>query len=202
MNIQIQALMAQMQGNTTAQSSQVTQEAQQPSAEQAVPTAPAPATVHINVPQPEPVYLPQMAAPQVHTPQLVTPGQLTNQNDQLEYILNKLNTLEGNQGMIDPAEFCIVTDLEIPKDFKIPDFPKYDGTGDPKVNVYMYTSRMGAYLRNDKMMMYYFQESLKDSAIRWYLNLDKMEIKTWHDLANAFVRHYKHNIDVPLTKHP
>ena len=96
--------------------------------------------------------------------------------------------------MIDPAEFCIVTDIDIPKDFKVPDFPKYDGTGDPKVHVYMYTSRMGAYLRNDKMMMYYFQESLKDSAIRWYLNLDKKEIRTWHDLANAFVRHYKHNI--------
>ena len=96
--------------------------------------------------------------------------------------------------MINPAEFCIVTDLEIPKDFKTPDFTKYDGTGDPKVHVYVYTSRMGAYLKNDKLMMHYFQESLKDSAIRWYLNLDKKEIKTWHDLANAFVRHYKHNI--------
>ena len=53
---------------------------------------------------------------------------------------------------------------------------------------------MGPYLKNDKMMMYYFQESLKDSAIRWYLNLGKKEIRTWHDLANAFVRHYKHNI--------
>ena len=113
----------------------------------------------------------------------------------MEYILNKLTILEGNQGAIDPAEFCIVTDLEIPKDFKIPDFTKYDGTGDPKIHVYMYTSRMGAYLKNDKLMIYYFQESLKDSAISWYLNLDKEEIKTWHDLANAFVRHYKHNID-------
>ena len=62
------------------------------------------------------------------------------------------------------------------------------------MHVYMYTSRMGAYLRNDKLMIHYFQESLKDSAIRWYLNLDKKEIKSWHDLANAFVRHYKHNI--------
>jgi hypothetical protein len=188
----MQALMAQMQENTIAQSSQVIQENQQPNVEQVIP--PAPATVHINVPQPEPVYLPPIAAPQVHTPPLVTSGQLVNQTEQLEYILNKLNTLEGSQGMIDPAEFCIVTDLEIPKDFKVPDFPKYDGTSDPKVHVYMYTSRMGAYLRNDKMMMYYFQESLKDSAIRWYLNLDKKEIRTWHDLANAFVRHYKHNI--------
>ena len=192
MNAQMQAMMAQMQANTMAQSNQVIQENQQPNVEQVIP--PAPATVHINVPQPEPVYLPPIAAPQVHPPQLITPGQLVNQTEQLEYILNKLNTLEGSQGMIDPAEFCIVTDLEIPKDFKVPDFPKYDGTSDPKVHVYMYTSRMGAYLRNDKMMMYYFQESLKDSAIRWYLNLDKKEIRTWHDLANAFVRHYKHNI--------
>ena len=80
--------------------------------------------------------------------------------------------------VIDPAEYCIITDIEIPKDFKIPDFSKYDGTGDPKVHVYMYTSRMGGYLKNDKMMMYYFQESLKDSAIRWYLSLDKKDIKT------------------------
>ena len=126
MNLQMQALMAQMQGNTTAQSSQMAQETQQPDVEQAVPPAPAQTTVQINVPQPEPVYLPPMAPPQVHIPQLVTPGQLTNQNEQLEYILNKLSSLEGGQGMIDPAEFCIITDLEIPKDFKIPDFPKYD----------------------------------------------------------------------------
>jgi hypothetical protein len=26
------------------------------------------------------------------------------------------------------------------------------------------------------------------------LNLDKKEIKSWYDLSNAFVRHYKHNI--------
>jgi hypothetical protein len=194
MNAQMQALMAQLQGNTTAQSSQLSQEAQPQDQEYTAPPPSAQATVQINVPQQEPAYLPPMAAPQAHIPQLVTPGQLTNQNEQLEYILNKLNSLEGGQGIIDPAEFCIITDLDIPKDFKIPDFPKYDGTGDPKVHVYMYTSRMGAYLKNDKMMMYYFQESLKDSAIRWYLNLDKKEIRSWHDLANAFVRHYKHNI--------
>ena len=41
MNIQMQALMAQMQGNTTAQSSQVAQETQQPNVKQAVPLAPA-----------------------------------------------------------------------------------------------------------------------------------------------------------------
>jgi hypothetical protein len=158
-----------------------------------VPQPPAPTTAQVNIPQ-EPAHPPQVAVPQAYAPQAATTGQSINQTEQMEYILNKLTILEGNQGAIDPAEFCIVTDLEIPRDFKIPDFSKYDGTGDPKVHVYMYTSRMGAYLKNDKLMMHYFQESLKDSAIRWYLNLDKKEIKTWHDLANAFVRHYKHNI--------
>ena len=112
MNLQMQMLMAQMQGNTTAQSSQMAQETQQPEVEQAVPLAPAQPTIQINVPQPEPVYVPPVAAPpQIPIPQLVTPGQLTNQNEQLEYILNKLSSLEGGQGMIDPAEFCIITDL-------------------------------------------------------------------------------------------
>jgi hypothetical protein len=193
MNAQMQALMMQLQGNMTAQSSQVSQEPQ--NAEHVI-LAPTQATVQINLPQQELAYPPQIPMPQafISAPQAVVTEQFSKQSEQLEYILNKLNTLEGNQGAIDPAEFCIVTDIEIPKDFKIPDFPKYDGTGDPKIHVYMYTSRMGAYLKNDKMMMYFFQESLKDSAIRWYLNLDKKEIKTWHDLANAFVRHYKHNI--------
>jgi hypothetical protein len=63
MNMQMQALMAQMQGNMTAQSSQATQETQQPDVEQAIPPAPVQPTVHINVPQPEPVFLPPMAAP-------------------------------------------------------------------------------------------------------------------------------------------
>jgi hypothetical protein len=192
MNAQMQAFMAQQQGNMTAQSSQNSQEAQAQNQEHVI-KPPAPTTAQVNIPQ-EPAHPPQVAVPQAYAPQAATTGQSTSQTEQLEYILNKLTVLEGNQGMIDPAEFCIVTDLEIPKDFKIRDFPKYDGTGDPKVHVYMYTSRMGAYLRNDKLMMYYFQESLKDSAIRWYLNLDKKEIKTWRDLANAFVRHYKHNI--------
>jgi hypothetical protein len=195
MSALMQAFMAQQQGNVTAQSSQNSQEAQAQNQEYVI-QPPAQATAQINIPQPGTAYLPQMPMPQafVNAPPIAALERSSQQNQQLEYILNKLNTLEGNQGMINPAEFCIITDLEVPKDFKIPDFPKYDGTGDPKVHVYMYTSRMGAYLKNDKLMIHYFQESLKDSAIRWYLNLDKKEIKTWHDLANAFVRHYKYNI--------
>jgi hypothetical protein len=113
----------------------------------------------------------------------------------MEYILSKLKVLEGNQGTIDPSQFCIVTDVEIPKDFKVPDFEKYNGTTDPFTHLQMYCSKMGAYLKNEKMMMYYFQESLISPAIKWYLNLDKKDVRTWNDLANAFLKQYKHNAD-------
>jgi hypothetical protein len=159
MTAQMQAFMTQQQGSMTAQSSQNSQEAQAHNQEHVV-KPPAPTAAQVNIPQ-EPAHLPQVTIPQAHAPHEAIIRQSTSQTEQLEYILSKLTVLEGNQGMINPTEFCIVTDLEIPKDFKIPDFSKYDGTGDPKIHVYMYTGRMGAYLRNDKLMMHYFQESLK-----------------------------------------
>jgi TolA-binding protein len=121
MNAQIQALMAQQQGNTTAQSSQTSQEAPPQNVEQ-MACPPAQATVQNNLPQQESTY-PAF----ISTPQVATAGQAPSgnkQTEQLEYILNKLNMLEGNQGAIDPAEYCIVTDFEIPRDFKVPDFSK------------------------------------------------------------------------------
>jgi hypothetical protein len=158
MNAQMQAFMTQQQGNMTAQSSQNSQEAQAQNQEHVV-KPPAPTAAQVNILQ-EPTHPPQVAVPQAYAPQAATTGQSTSKTEQLEYILSKLTILEGNQGMINPTEFCIVTDLEIPKDFKIPDFSKYDGSGDPKIHVFMYTSMMGAYLRYDKLMMHYFQDSL------------------------------------------
>ena len=76
-------------------------------------------------------------------PAIPIPGNFEDQHDSIpsenqhieekvETILNRLNSLEGTRGTMDPAQFCIVTDLEIPKDFKVPDFvDKYDGTEDP-----------------------------------------------------------------------
>ena len=93
--------------------------------------------------------------------------------------MNRLNSLENTNKKIDPARSCIVRDLEIPKEFKVLDFEKYDGTSDPQIHISMYYSKMGAYLKDENMLMYYFQESLTRPAMRWYLNLNKHEIRTW-----------------------
>ena len=64
----------------------------------------------------------------------------------------------------------------------------------------MYHSKMGAYLKNKNMMMYYFQESLTGPAMRWYLNLNKHEIRTWEDMIDSFLAHYQHNADLAPDK--
>jgi hypothetical protein len=118
----------------------------------------------------------------------------------MEYILSKLKVLEGNQGAIDPSQFCIVTDIEIPKDFKVPDFEKYNGTTDPFTHLQMYCSKMGAYLKNEKMMMYYFQESLISPAIKWYLNLDKKALARSFQVRTSFLSRLRYHLIAGLIK--
>ncbi|RDY10265.1 hypothetical protein CR513_05249, partial [Mucuna pruriens] len=44
--------------------------------------------------------------------------------------------------------------------------------------------------------MHCFQDSLIGAALRWYVDLDGGHIKTWRDLADAFLRQYKYNEDM------
>jgi hypothetical protein len=36
--------------------------------------------------------------------------------------------------------------------------------------------------------------------MRWYLNLNKNEIRSWRDLADVFLTHYQHNTDLAPDK--
>ena len=69
MNNQMQVLMAQIQANTTAQTSQVMQETQQLNIGQAISPPPAHATIQIKIP-PRDLTYPQMSAPEVYAPQI------------------------------------------------------------------------------------------------------------------------------------
>jgi hypothetical protein len=51
-------------------------------------------------------------------------------------------------------------------------------------------------VHNDKLLIHFFQDSLTGSALSSYMTLDNTRIKKWSDLANAFLRQYKFNIDI------
>ena len=45
---------------------------------------------------------------------------------------------------------------------------------------------------NDKLLIHCFQDSLTGSAIRWYNHLNRENIRSWTDLAKAFLVQYKY----------
>ena len=52
---------------------------------------------------------------------------------------------------------------------------------------------MGAYSRDEKLLMHFFQDSLAGATIIWYTNLEASRICTLKDLITAFLRQYQYN---------
>ena len=55
---------------------------------------------------------------------------------------------------------------------------------------------MGAYSKDEKLLMHFFQERLAGATITWYTNLEASRICSWKDLTAAFIRQYQYNIDM------
>ena len=91
------------------------------------------------------------------------------------------------------AELCLVLDIVIPPKFKVLDFDKYKGTTCPKNHLKMYCQKMGAYSKDEKPLMHFFQESLARVVITCYNNLEASQIRSWKDLMAAFIRQYQYN---------
>ncbi|WRX11766.1 Retrotransposon gag domain - like 10 [Theobroma cacao] len=94
-------------------------------------------------------------------------------------------------GTMDAVKLCLVPDVLIPAKFKVSKFEKYDRTKCPMAHITMYYRKMAAQSHNDKLLIHFFQDSLTGSTVRWYVQLDHNHIKTWKDLARAFVAQYK-----------
>ena len=105
--------------------------------------------------------------------------------------------MEGSDvyGLVDASKMSLVPDLVLPPKFKVPTFDKYDGTKCSSTHLYMYCRKMTGHTSNDKLLIHCFQDSLSGSAIRWYNLLNRDQVKSWADLAEAFLVQYKHMTD-------
>jgi len=59
---------------------------------------------------------------------------------------------------------------------------------------------MGAYAKDEKLLMHFFQESLTRAAANWYTNLQPSQVHSWKDLMVAFIRQYQYNSDMALNR--
>ncbi|RDX92413.1 hypothetical protein CR513_25462, partial [Mucuna pruriens] len=84
-----------------------------------------------------------------------------------------VNSSTDSHGL-DAVDLYLVPDVVLPVDFKTPKFEKYKGSSCPRVHLVIWTR----------------------ATLNWYVNLEKGRVKTWRDLAEAFLRQYKYNQDI------
>ena len=84
----------------------------------------------------------------------------------------------------------------IPQKFKVPDFDKYKGISCPRTHLRAYCRKMAGHISNDQLLIHYFQDSLSGASLEWYMQLEKGQVQSWRDLAEAFLRHYQYNTDL------
>ncbi|KAL0544948.1 hypothetical protein IC582_020078 [Cucumis melo] len=120
----------------------------------------------------------------------------TPAKQKLDVLEERLQEIEGTDvyGNIDATQLCLVPGLIIPAKFKVPKFDKYDGSTCTRSHLIMYCRKMA--INNDKLLVHCFQDNLTGPASRWYIQLDNAHIHVWKDLADAFLKQYKHNIDM------
>ncbi|CAL1413176.1 unnamed protein product [Linum trigynum] len=118
--------------------------------------------------------------------------------EKLEHMNERIRSIEGVESYepMDASKLCLVPDVVIPHKFQMPEFERYNGTTCPKSHLVMYCNKMANHIRDERLMVHCFQNSLSGSALRWYMQLEKTKVRRWQDLADAFMRHYKHNQDL------
>jgi len=126
------------------------------------------------------------------------PPLVADEKGKLDLIEERLRAIEGfgDYPFADMTDLCLVPDVVIPLKFKVLDFDRYKGTTCPKNHLKMYYRKMGAYSRDEKLLMHFFKDSLAGAAVIWYTNLEASRIHTWKDLIIAFLRQYQYNSDM------
>jgi len=118
-------------------------------------------------------------------------------HEMLQMLEERLRAVEGDSyGIKKATELCLVLDVVIPSKFKVPEFDKYKGTSCPKSHLTMYCRKMASHACDDKLLIHFFQDSLTGATLNWYMHLERSRICYWKNLANAFFRQYKYNIDM------
>ena len=110
--------------------------------------------------------------------------------DKISALEERLRAVEGNNliHLMIAAKVCLVPNIMVPNEFIVPEFIKYIKLECPYTHLRSYYNKMAEMIHNDKMLIYFFQDSLTGSALNWYMRLDNMRIKTWKDLIDVFLK--------------
>jgi len=109
----------------------------------------------------------------------------------------RLRVVEGNNLIhhVIAVEDCLVLNIMVSKEFRALDFVKYTRLECPYTHLRSFYNKMAKMIHNDKMLIYFFQDSLTGSVLSWYMRLDNIKINIWKDLVDVFLKQYKFNLE-------
>ncbi|XP_050895690.1 uncharacterized protein LOC127102354 [Lathyrus oleraceus] len=115
----------------------------------------------------------------------------------LKMMYERVRAIESpNTFGLEAADMCLVLGVKIPVKFKVPTFEKYYGTTCPKTHIRSYCRKMAAYLGDEKLLIHFFQDNLSGASLEWYMQLGRSHVRSWRELAEAFLKHYQYNTDM------
>ncbi|KAI5436142.1 hypothetical protein KIW84_022553 [Lathyrus oleraceus] len=90
----------------------------------------------------------------------------------------RLKSVEGQNALgVDVSDLGMVLGVRVPPKFKVPVFDKYNGNSCPKTHVQAYFCKMIAYSDDEKLLMYFFQDSLAGASLEW-TQLQNLSLKS------------------------
>jgi len=133
--------------------------------------------------------------PICHSESVVAYDRIDELKEKFDRIQLELKTLRGKELFGQSAyDLCLVPNVVMPPKFKVPDFEKYKGNTCPEIHLVMYVRKMSAQASNDELLIHCFQDSLIGAALIWYMGLDRIDIKNFNDLWEAFIQRYNYNL--------
>ena len=113
----------------------------------------------------------------------------------LEDAMRGLRRFDSSQS-VRYEELCTFPEVELPSGYKIRKFEKFSGSGNSFFHLKIYCEKLIGIGNNEGIRIKLFNKSLTRKELKWYSKKDVTKWCTWDDLTNAFVDHYKFNVEI------
>jgi len=131
--------------------------------------------------------IPHNEEPIFHSGDVDAYDKVDDLREKYEMMNREMQALRGK----DVYDMCLVPNVQIPHKFKFSEFEKYKGTSCPKDRL-----KMSTYAKDHQILIHCFQDSLAGAALKWYMNLNRSESRTFNDLCEAFIQQNKFSVDM------
>jgi hypothetical protein len=90
-------------------------------------------------------------------------------------------------------------DARVPENFKTPHLQSFDGKSDPSEHLMAVATQTAIIGAADHLKCKLLSGTLKEAALRWYMNLPKHSIENWLDFQRKFTQQFSGSKHIKVT---